>query len=145
MQLVEWKYCRDGCAKAVRLRGPKEGPVTCKVIQPGAQTDRAQLCRPAPREGQSCIRSVGGRVHARHTARVAKTATVNLTEEALGERPGRRDKFAVAMPACRAGISIQARRVANRLDGRHQVHSVVAATAGNSGLDHGGCPTRRER
>jgi hypothetical protein len=77
-------------------------------------------------------------VHARHSARVAKTATVNLTEEALGERPRRRDKFAVCMPARRAGINIQARRIANRLDDRHQIHSVVAATAGNSGLDHGG-------
>ena len=81
-------------------------------------------------------------MHARHPARVAKTATVNLTEEALGERPGRRDKFAVGVPARRAGISIQARRIANRLDGRHQIHSVAAATAGNSGLDHGGCPTQ---
>jgi hypothetical protein len=81
-------------------------------------------------------------VHARHPARVAKTATVNLTEEALGERPGRRDKFVVGMPAWRAGISIQARRIANRLDGRHQIHSGVAAAAGNSGLGHGSCPTR---
>ena len=83
-------------------------------------------------------------MHARHPAGFAKRASVNLTEEALGERPRRRDKFAVGMPARRAGISIQAGYFADRLDGCHQIHTAFAATAGNGGFDHGAAPTLGE-
>jgi hypothetical protein len=107
--------------------------------------DRAQLCQSTARPGQSRLRSVGGRVHTRHPAGFAESRprqyhlSMSCTQARLKRRARDRiprEKLALRVSTCRAGISIQAGMRADGLDGRHQIHEGFAATAMNSGRDH---------
>jgi hypothetical protein len=97
------------------------------------------------------VRGVEGRVHTRHPAGFAESrpcqsgdresrANARLERQARGRV--RHDELAVRVSACRASISTQARMGAHGLDGRHQIHEGLAATAMNGGDDHERNPTK---